>query len=252
MMATTVRLRIETICVVATALLCLGVVGGVVAEQPTVWFGVAAVGSLYPLLECYRNLDDNRPPGSEHLVPTLGVANAITVTRGVLLAAVAGFLLSDPAFSWLPAAGFLVAAAGDGIDGAVARRRQETVLGARLDASMDAYAVLVGGAVAVGGGSLPAWYLLAGFVWYGYTVALWIRKRGGRPVYGLPESRLRSVVGVGQLAVVGAGLLPGVSGPWLAVVAAIALCALSVSFIRDFAVATGRLPAERSTLSVIE
>jgi len=108
---------------------------------------------------------------------------------------------------------FVAAALLDAVDGAVARRTRETVLGARLDSATDALAVLVGSAVAVAVGALPAWYLVAGGVWYAYTGSLWVRRRSGEPVYALPPSRVRRVIGSAQFLVVAVALLPGTAEP---------------------------------------
>ena len=172
----------------------------------------------------------------------LGPANVVTLFRGWLVAVLAGALVADPPAPWLPVWLFAGAAGLDAVDGAVARRTRETVLGGRLDAATDALAVLVGAAVAVALGGLPGWYLLAGGVWYAYAAALWRRRRAGRPVYRLPPSRLRPVVGTAQFLVVGAGLLPAAGDAgWLVALAALALAALLASFARDWAAATGRL-----------
>jgi len=118
------------------------------------------------------------------IVGRLGPANVITLFRGWLVVVLAGALVADPPAPWLPVWLFAGAAGLDAVDGAVARRTRETVLGGRLDAATDALAVLVGAAVAVVLGALPAWYLLAGGVWYAYR-----RRCGGG---GGPGSRCTS------------------------------------------------------------
>jgi len=195
------------------------------------------------------NLAANRPSDGEaagsadaDVLSRLGPANWITLFRGWLVAVLAGALVADPPAAWGPALLFAGAAGLDAVDGAVARRTRETVLGGRLDAATDALAVLVGAAVAAALGGLPVWYLLAGGVWYAYAAALWRRRRAGGPVYRLPPSRLRPVVGTAQFLVVGAGLLPNAGDAgWLVALAALALAALLASFTRDWAAATGRL-----------
>lgn len=208
------------------------------------WLLGASTVALYVAAYAGTNLSANRPPDGTEVHPTLGPANAITLFRGWLLAVLAGTLLASPPNRWLPVGLFVAAVLLDAVDGAVARRTRETVLGARLDGAVDGLAVLVGGAVAVGAGALPAWYLLAGGVWYAYTGSLWLRRRAGEPTYELPPSRVRGLVGSGQFLVIAAALLPGTGGRPLAVGAGLALAVLLASFARDWAAATGRLGRE--------
>lgn len=205
------------------------------------WLSGAAPVGVYLAAYVGSNLSANRPPGRARGLSTLGTANAVTLFRGWLLAVLAGALLGPAPNPWVPLALFCVAVSLDVVDGAVARRTHETVLGARLDAAVDALAVLVGGAVAVRIGALPAWYLVAGGVWYAYAGALWLRKRAGEPTFELPPSRVRGPIGIAQFLVVAAGLAPGVGGRPLAAAAGVALAALLASFTRDWAAATGRL-----------
>ncbi|AZQ14426.1 CDP-alcohol phosphatidyltransferase family protein [Halorubrum sp. PV6] len=217
---------------------------GLVALRPLFggrWLLGAAPVGLYLAVYAGSNLTANRAPGAARARSTLGAANAITLFRGWLLAVLAGAPLGSAPNRWVPVALFCVAVSLDAVDGAVARRTRETVLGARLDAAVDALAVLVGGVVAVGGGALPAWYLVAGGVWYAYAGSLWLRKRAGEPTYELPPSRVRGPIGIAQFLVVAAGLAPGIGGRPLAAVAGVALAVLLASFVRDWAAATGRL-----------
>ena len=224
----------------------LGALGLVALQRPLGgdWLLGAAPIGLFVAAYAGTHLSANRSSAGSDLHPTLGPANAITLFRGWLVAVLGGTLVSAPSRPWLRAGLFVAAVLLDAVDGAVARRTRETVLGARLDSATDALAVLVGAAVAVAGGSLPAWYLVAGGVWYAYAGSLWIRKRSGALVYELPPSRIRPLVGSAQFLVVAVGLLPGVEGTVrtaLAIGAGIALATLLTSFARDWAAATGRL-----------
>lgn len=212
----------------------------------TGWILAAAAAGAYLAAYAWTNLDANRPSDGGDLDPRLGPANAITLFRGWLAAVLAGAVVSPPPSPWVPVALFAGAVGLDAVDGAVARRTTETALGARLDGATDALALLVGAAVAVASGSLPGWYLVAGGVWYAYAGSLWRRRRTGAPVYELPPSRVRPVVGSAQFAVVALALLPPVGDMgggtgWLTALGAVALAALLGSFTRDWAAATGRL-----------
>ncbi|MEZ3164139.1 CDP-alcohol phosphatidyltransferase family protein [Halorubrum sp. RMP-47] len=210
------------------------------------WVLAAVAPGAYLAAYAWTNRSANHPPGDERPESRLGPANAITLFRGWLASVLAGALAAAPPHPWIPVALFAGAVGLDAVDGAVARRTRETVLGARLDGATDALAVLVGAAVAVALGALPAWYLLAGGVWYAYAGSLWRRRRTGAPVYELPPSRIRPFVGTAQFAVVTLALVPnGVGeGSPLTAFAALALAALLASFARDWAAATGRLGRE--------
>lgn len=192
--------------------------------------------------------------GRGHLLPhaPIGLANAITLVRGFLVSLLAGFVVLTPSTSVLPAALYLAAIVLDAVDGAVARRTLVTSLGRFLDRYVDAHTILVGAGVGVALGTLPWWYLLAGLVWYLFAGSLWIRERLGGAVFALPPSRIRRPVGIMQLVLIGAGLLPDVIPVPLAPLAAIALACLLLSFLRDWLWASGRAwvvpgpaPAER-------
>ncbi|ELZ61211.1 MULTISPECIES: CDP-alcohol phosphatidyltransferase family protein [Halorubrum] len=239
------RLRLRFVAVAA-----LGLLGLAALWRPlgTEWALAAAAPGTYLAAYAWTSLDANRPSDGDDPRARLGPANLITLFRGWLAAVLAGAVVASPPSPWVPAALFAGAVGLDAVDGAVARRTTETVLGARVDGATDALAVLVGASVAVALGSLPAWYLVAGGVWYAYAGSLWRRRRTGAPVYELPPSRVRPLVGTAQFAVVALALLPGVGGAggsegvvWLTALAGVSLAALLGSFARDWAAATGRL-----------
>ncbi|MGM0447456.1 MAG: CDP-alcohol phosphatidyltransferase family protein [Methanobacteriota archaeon] len=225
----------------------LGALGIAALWRPlgTAWVLAAALPGAYLAAYAWTNLDANRPPDGGDPRPRLGPANAITLFRGWLAAILAGAAVATPPDPRVPLVLFVGAVGLDAVDGAVARRTRETVLGARIDGATDALTVLVGAAVGVALGALPAWYLLAGAVWYAYAGSLWRRRQAGAPVFELPPSRVRPFVGTAQFAVVAFALLPDVAGAGgdsrLTALAGVALAALLASFARDWAAATGRL-----------
>ncbi|MFC5141920.1 CDP-alcohol phosphatidyltransferase family protein [Actinomycetospora rhizophila] len=161
-------------------------------------------------------------------VDALGPAGRVTLVRGVLVVGVTALVadpVSTPALVVLAA----VALALDGVDGAVARRRNvASVFGARFDMELDAFLLLVlSWHVA---GQLGSWVLLIGLARYLFVAAMvvlpWL---GGelRPLFsGKVVAAAQGVV----LVVAASTLLPAVAAT---VLVAAALAALLWSFGRD-------------------
>jgi phosphatidylglycerophosphate synthase len=163
----------------------------------------------------------------------LGAANAVTLTRAVLVGAVAALAAGTLAGGRLPI-GAVVALTGpalllDAVDGQVARRSGTTSdVGARFDMEVDAFLILVLSVVLVG--PVGGWTLAIGAIRYAFVAAAAVLPWLAAP---LPPRFSRKAVAAGQgvvLAVAVSDLLPA------AVTAAcvgLALVALVWSFGRD-------------------
>jgi CDP-diacylglycerol--glycerol-3-phosphate 3-phosphatidyltransferase len=222
-----------------------GLLWWVIPETASRWLAVASVVLGVELSVLRRHLDTNRRRGAERLLPTLGAGNLVTLSRGVLLAWVAGFLVVPwvaTDLAWLPAVGYGSAALLDAVDGAVARARDRvTVLGETLDMEFDALGLLVASLVGVAGGQLPAWYLVAGFARYVFVAGTRLRAHRGLATHDLPARRSRRLLAGAQMAFVAVALTPVVSSS-LAELGALLVCApLLLGFVRDWLYATGRL-----------
>ncbi|MCU4924810.1 CDP-alcohol phosphatidyltransferase family protein [Halobacteria archaeon AArc-dxtr1] len=175
----------------------------------------------------------------------LTTATILTLGRVGLVAGVGGFALvayPEGTTAWLPAMLFGVAAALDGVDGALARATgTTTVLGEKLDASGDSLTVLVGAVVAVSVGFAPVVYLAAGAARYAFVGGIRYREFRDRPVYPLPPSQLRRVVGVCQLVAIFLALSPLLGTGASRLVTTLALAPLLASFGRDWLAVSGRL-----------
>lgn len=175
----------------------------------------------------------------------LALPNLVTLTRGGLYAATAGFLFVPPTTAvvrWAPAACYGLGAVLDFVDGSLARRMDRTTeLGSKLDLAFDTLGFLVAPLVAVAWGRLPAAYLSLSAARYVYRAGIGWRKRRGRPVGDLPESRVRRPLAALQMAFIAVALAPvlpsSVVHPLALVVAAPSLA----TFARDYLVVTGRL-----------
>ena len=184
----------------------------------------------------------------------LGLANRLTLVRLAALAALAGCGLAAT-FSpearlalagWMPCLVYAAAALGDYADGAIARRTRTTsAVGARLDAEADALGLAAAGGIAVfAAGTLPAWYLLAGFGRYLFGAALFVEARLGRRLRDLPPSPFRRRLAGFQMGLVAVCLAPFIEPEW----APPATMALGTPFLlgfgRDYLIRSGRLDPE--------
>ena len=185
----------------------------------------------------------------------LGLANRLTLVRLAVLAALAGCGLAATALpearlalaGWGPCLAYAAAALADYADGAIARRTRTTsAFGARLDAEADALGLAAASGIAVfATGTLPAWYLLAGFGRYLFGAALAVEERLGRRVRDLPPSPFRRRLAGFQMGLVAVCLAPFIEPEW-APPATMALGApFLLGFARDYLIGTGRIDPER-------
>lgn len=222
------------------------VIAGTLGPQAGWQWAVGAVVVVGFVLATFRrHLPRNHPPGSPgKRYDAVGVATAVTLVRGGLIALVAGFLLVEPtvAFAWVPALCYGAVAALDWIDGHLARYADRTtVLGERLDMAMDTTGLLVAALVGVRWGAIPVWYLLVPVARYVYRAALGLRERRGLPVDDLPESRVRRPVAGLQMAFVTGALIPVVPVNAVRMAATIAVAIGLSVFLRDYLAVTRRL-----------
>jgi len=175
---------------------------------------------------------------------TLTAATWITVTRALLVSALAGLFLSpvlQGAAAWIPGSLYLVAVLGDLVDGAVARRlRQSTRLGAALDVTTDALGLLVAPLLAVRLGRLPPWYLLLSAAYPLFQAGLRLRARWDMPSFPerlRPNPRARLLAGV-QMGLVTTALFPVLPPSLLWPAATVAMVPTLVLFAREWRTAT--------------
>lgn len=205
------------------------------------WLVVTATGCVYVLgITGYRHGWAGGEPTS-----ALGLATGITLLRGLLYAAVAGFLLvppTDPVVRWLPGLVYGLGAVLDFVDGRVARRwGRETGIGARLDLAFDTMGFLVAPLVGVAWGRLPVVYLTLSAARYVFRGGLWWRRWRGRSIYGLPESPLRRRLAAGQMGLITVALLPALPTAVVHPAATLALLPSIGLFLRDWLVVSGRV-----------
>jgi CDP-diacylglycerol--glycerol-3-phosphate 3-phosphatidyltransferase len=207
------------------------------------WSLQASLIVIYILCILQRNLTLNRQGHAGPLNTTLGTANWITIARGGLIALLAGFWLqpwpgrdSSTAWSaWLPGIIYLAAALGDALDGWVARQTgDQTLLGEYLDTRIDALGILAASLVGVGYGQLPVFYISAGLAWYLLRLAVWLRKKAGRPCGEVKRRKSARLMAGLQMAFLGLVLLPLLSPPATHVAAVLILLPFLAGFLLDW------------------
>lgn len=184
-----------------------------------------------------------RRPG--HAPAAVRAANAVTMIRGWLFAAVGGFVALPPtaAVAWLPGLCYGTGALLDYADGSLARHGDgESEFGERLDMAFDSLGFVVAPAVAVAWGRLPVWYLLLAAARYLFKLGRGYRRWRGLPVHELDPSDLRRNLSGLQMAFLTVALLPLVPPDPLAIVAGIVLTPSLAMFVRDYLVVAGRWP----------
>ncbi|HWK54251.1 MAG TPA: CDP-alcohol phosphatidyltransferase family protein, partial [Hyphomicrobiales bacterium] len=162
------------------------------AAVPLRW--LLAAGALWLLIWwlAWQRRALNREHALAAPFPDLGWGTRLTLLRGLLMAALGGFLLLPASNSWLPALCYGAAALLDRMDGEVARRTHRcSELGAALDTLFDALGLVVAPLVALLLGKLHPSYLLTSAAYYLFIAASRSRLRRGLPLQPLAPSALR-------------------------------------------------------------
>ena len=184
--------------------------------------------------------------------PVLGWANRLTLLRGWLIAATAGFLLQPPfdtaASAWLPAICYTLAAILDRLDGFVARRGDRvSEFGSALDTTFDALGLLVAPLLALQYGKIHGSYLLVSVAYYLFQAGLGYRRRRGLPTFPLVPNTLRRTLAGFQMGFIAVVLWPLFSAPLSLVIGWAFMIPLLTGFVVDWFVVSGRIRPERAT-----
>lgn len=208
------------------------------------WLGLTTATFAWELGYLWQNRHTNQPVDGEQTRPTLGVANLVTLLRGVAFAGVAGFLAVEPTglLAWGPAVLYGIGVLLDGVDGLLARTvGARTMLGQRLDHAFDTLGFLLAPVVAVVWGQLPVWYLSLAVARYVYRLGVWLYERQGGTPRSLPEPTIRRPLAAVQMAFLAVVLTPVVS-PGVASVGAIPVVVATLAvFAWDYLYVVGRV-----------
>ncbi len=198
--------------------LVIGVIGfiGITSfgiNQPQWLFGALGVWS-YCFWCLWRGLAVNYRKEDVIILDSIGWPTVITLGRGALLAVIAGFIfLPIPPRPWVyfPAVAYSMASMLDYLDGKLARNlHRSTLLGEQMDMALDSVGILVAIVVAVNFGKLPLWYLAVGILRYLFVGAIQWRRRLGKPIRDLDESKLRRMLAGLQMGFLSVVLWPEV------------------------------------------
>jgi phosphatidylglycerophosphate synthase len=222
-------LRSALICILTAALLI-----GAIAEAATnlldlsgAYFPKVMISVMAGAALVLIGLPKHHPFGS------IGAANQVTVARGALVALLIG-LIGERTDTGAPALATAVATAVavlDGVDGWLARRSQmASGFGARFDMETDALLIMVLAVLGWQFGKAGVWVLSSGLLRYAFVVGgiavPWLR-------CPLPASQRRKAVAVMQVIALIVIIAPFVPAGMAEVVAAVGLCALTLSFLKD-------------------
>lgn len=162
------------------------------------WLALALATMAVQMIVLWWALRFNHHPDGDALFPDLGVANGMTLTRGLLTCLMAGFLFGPTPTSWLawaPALLYMTERVIDFFDGFVARyTSRETKLGAILDMEFDGLGILIAVSLAIQYEHLPVWYLVLGLGRQLFVLGIWVRQRLNWPVRDLPPSDHRRLI----------------------------------------------------------
>ncbi len=214
------------------------------------WFILTAGGVAY-LVYIFRKLlplNQKQGTGGE-ILPVLGPGTVLTISRGILVSMLAGFLFSpwpQGGLAWVPALLYWLANLTDFLDGFIARRTNyETRLGEALDMALDGYGVLVAAILVVQFGQVPVWYLPVGLARYIFLLGIWVRKQAGKPVNELPPSiRRRAFAGL-QMGFLGIMLMPLFTPPGTYWAAGLFTFMFLAGFLLDWLYLSGAVTSEQ-------
>ncbi len=239
--------RLTLICsltlVVGALLLQLGALNPDFSARRWLMISALTVAAVFWFLR--RVLHQNHAPDRQDIYPDLGLANRLTIYRGLAYAWMAGFLLlprPGGLLDWLPALLYVGASIADVFDGYLARKSGKvTRLGETLDMEFDGFGVLVASALAVQYGQLPLVFLLVAFARPLFVWGMLWRTRQGLPNHPMTDSDQRRIIAGLLMIFLSTVLWPIFEPPVTYAVGAVFGSAVALSFLRDWLVTIGWL-----------
>jgi CDP-diacylglycerol--glycerol-3-phosphate 3-phosphatidyltransferase len=182
----------------------------------------------------------NRPGAT--LTVTMGLADYLTLVRGLFICVLGGFLSSpqpDGWLAWIPGFLYLTVVFLDGVDGFLARRLgQASAFGEILDREFDGLGTAVATLLAYQYGKVPVFYLPVAGLYYAFQIGLWLYQKNGRPAFSLKNSNYRKIVGGLNSVFLSVALWPVIAPTASFTTATLLMVFVIVSFIKDWLVVT--------------
>ncbi|UCF97353.1 MAG: CDP-alcohol phosphatidyltransferase family protein [Spirochaetaceae bacterium] len=211
-----------------------------------IWILKVGTVMVYQQLFLLRNR--KRILSGANLDKIWGVANILSLSRGVLIALLAGFLFTQrPSgiVGWLPALLYTTLATLDFFDGYWARRTNtQTTMGELLDQEYDALGILIAVILVIQWDQLPVAFLYVGLAKYVFAWGISWRKSRGQAVYPLPSSYMRRRLAGFQMGILAVFLWPIARPPGTLLAELIIGVPLLLGFIRDWLLVSGALDPE--------
>jgi len=211
------------------------------------WLALALATMAVQMIVLWWALRFNHHPDGDALFPNLGIANGMTLTRGLLTCLMAGFLFGPTPAGWLawaPAMLYMTERVIDFFDGFVARyTSRETKLGTILDMEFDGLGFLIAVGLAIQYDHLPVWYLILGLARQLFVLGIWIRQRLNKPVFDLPPSDHRRLTAGFQTGFVSIILWPLWTTETAMFAAWLFAIPLFLGFLRDWLVVSAVIDA---------
>ena len=230
-------------------LLLLGLTGYAWASHVWTWphveclLAATGIAGGYVIVHVWRHLDLNRPAPNAPRYPSLGAANLITASRGLLLAFLVGFMCSgrpNSPLGWVPGILFTLNILADFADGIVARvTHRASLLGAHLDMHFDSLGVLLAALLVVRFGQMPPWFVLVGLARYLFLAGETLLRFMGRPTHPMPPSPTRRALAGIQMSFLAVALYPVVSPQATRIVGTFLFFPFMLGFVRDFLAVAG-------------
>ncbi len=209
------------------------------------WLILSIVTLIIVITQTISRLGLNRPDEKSPTYINLGWGNRATIFRGVLIAALAGFLFKpwpEGLLIWLPGSIYFIASIIDRLDGYLARiTHMQSQLGAELDTVYDAIGLLIAPLLAVSYGQLHWSYLLVSMAYYLFIFGIYMRSYRGLKVNKLSANISRRTIAGFQMGFVAVILLP-IFRPPITQLAGIAfMLPLLIGFLIDWCIVRGSL-----------
>ena len=209
---------------------------------------IQALGFLVIVFyQTVKRLNKNRLNIISPLYPSLGWGNRFTIIRGIMIAALAGFMFQPWPGSylvWIPGTIYVIASIIDRIDGYLARITcMQSQLGTELDTVYDAIGLFVAPVLAVSYGQLHWSYLLVSIAYYLFVIGIKLRNYQGLRVIELPPNISRRTIAGFQMGFVAVVLLPIFHPPITQIAGMAFMVPLLLGFIIDWLIVRGTITA---------